>query len=668
MKRTGIIFMSKKIMNRGILIFGALFAAVMTALVLNTEIFAKGDGAKTVDILFTSDIHSYLDSYKVELDDGAVQYIGGMARLSTVIKEQKETNPDTLMIDGGDIAIGTLYQTLYAEEALELRMLGTLGFDATTLGNHDFDYSTEKLCSMFENAAAKSDYLPAFVVSNIDWTTDNQDTKDIYEAASKAGLAEYIVLDKGGVKIAVFGIFGKEATSDSPTLNLTVMDQIETARAIVEKIKQREDVDMIVCISHSGINADIDKSEDEQLAMAVPEIDVILSAHCHLLCPEPIRHGDTWVIGAGCYGEYTGLCSLSQKEDGRWIMDEYELIHMDESIAEDPEIKSIVRGYNELVDSEYLSRYGYTMNQVIARSYFSMESVNDMYYDHTDHHLGNFMSDAYRYAVLHTSYGKEHHPDIAVVPAGTVRGTFAAGDITVADAFNTYSLGMGFDGVVGYPLVMFYLNGSEVKMIPEVDTSLSSLMVTARLYCSGLSYKIGTKRMFLNKAYDIVYNPDLMSEESETVDDGRLYAIVTDMYTAQMLGSVSRVSKGLIKITPKYSDGTALESYEGGYMWENVVLYNDDGTELKTWSAIATYLSSFDKNEEGISVIPEYYNEYHGRKVIVDKFSLTNFFSDTNKYFWIITGVVAGAALAVIGVLTLFIKILKMIFGKKRVK
>lgn len=660
--------MNRKIISRSFLIFAILLVTVVSALVLNKDIFAKGDGAKTVDILFTSDIHSYLDSYKVELGNVIVQDIGGMARLSTVIREQKAKNPDTLMIDGGDIAIGTLYQTLYAEEALELRMLGTLGFDATTLGNHDFDYSTEKLCSMFENAAAKSDYLPAFVVSNIDWSADNEDTKNIYEAASKAGLADYIVVDKGGVRIGIFGIFGKEATTDSPTLTLTVTDQIEAAKAVIEKIKQNEDVDMIVCLSHSGINADIEKSEDEQLAMAVPEIDVILSAHCHLLCPHPIQYGDTWIIGAGCYGEYTGLCSLTQKEDGRWTMDEYELIHMDEDIAEDPEIKSIVQEYNELVDSEYLSQYGYTMDQVIARTDFSMESVNDMYYDHTDHHLGNFMSDAYKYAVLQTAYGKEHHPDIAVVPAGTVRGTFAAGDITVADAFNTYSLGMGFDGEVGYPLVMFYLNGSEVKMIPEVDASLSSIMVTARLYCSGLSYRIGTKRMFLNKAYDIVFNPDLMSEKSETVEDNRLYAIVTDMYTAQMLGSVSRVSKGLIKITPKYSDGTTLESDDSGYMWENVVLHNDDGSELKTWCAIASYLSSFDKDEEGISVIPDYYNEYHGRKVIVDNFSLTNFFSQTNKYFWIITGVVAGAALTVIGVFTLFIKILKMIFGKKRVK
>ena len=658
--------MKKKLLKRAVIVSAVLLTALITVLISNKNIFAKGDGAKTVDILFTSDIHSYLDSYQVETAPGLVQEIGGLPRLSTVIKEQKEKNPGTLLIDGGDIAIGTLYQTLYATEAIELRMLGTLGFDATTLGNHDFDYSTDKLCGMFENAAAKSDYLPAFVVSNIDWTTDNQDTKDIYEAASKAGLCEYTVVEKNGVKIAIFGIFGKEATSDSPTLTLTVMDQIETAKAVIERIKQNEDVDMIVCISHSGINANIDKSEDEQLAMAVPEIDVILSAHCHLLCPHPIQHGDTWILGAGCYGEYTGLCSLTQKEDGRWTMDNYELIHMDEDIAEDPEIKEMIEGYDELVNTEYLSQFGYTMDQVLAVSDFSMESVNDMYYVHTDHHLGNFMSDAYRYAVLQTSEGKENYPDISVVPAGTVRGTFAAGEITVADAFNCYSLGMGYDGEVGYPLVMFYLSGREVKIIPEVDASLSSLMVTARLYCSGLSYNIGTKRMLLNKAYDIVYNPTLMSEEGEAVDNDRLYAIVTDLYTAKMLGSVSRISKGLIKITPKYSDGTSLESDGNDYKWENVVVHNDDGTELKTWCAIATYLSSFESDDNGVSVIPEYYNEYHGRKVIDENFSLINFFSQTNKYFWMIVGVITVAVAAVAGVITLIVKILKKIFKKKK--
>ena len=663
MKKINNLFDNEKIifkLSLGLLIISGLL--IFCGLFSYNKIYSQAaNDSKEVEILFTHDLHSFLSSHKL-YDNGELIDVGGMARLATLIEEKKQMNPDLLLLDGGDMAIGTLYQTLYYTEALELCMLGELGFDGTTFGNHDFDYDADKLCRMFNVAAEKQgDKLPHFLVSNIDWNYDNQETQDIYEAAKKCKLDDYVIVEKGNVKIGLFGIFGKTARSDSPTLKLSVVDQIESAKATVNKIKASEDVDMIVCISHSGTDKDLKSSEDEQLALAVPEIDVILSAHTHTVLNEPIVHGDTYIIGCGCYGELTGLSSFIQAENGRWKIKDYQLIYMDEDIPENQEIKEQLDSYNELIEKEYLSNFGLSLDQTLCYNPYSFESIDDMYYIHTEHNLGNLMSDSYRYAV---SQELDENVDIAVVPAGTVRGTFIPGEIKAEDAFQCYSLGIGFDDLVGNPLVEFYLTGDEVKMIPEVDASLSALMPTATLYCSGLSYTIGEKRLFLNKAYDISLNPIIRSEEKTAIEDDKLYSIVTDLYTARMLGSVSRLSKGLIKLEPKYSDGKLLESEED-YLWQNVVIYKKDGKEYKTWCAFSDYFMSFDKNDSGISVMPDYYNCFHDRKVIDNNFNIINFFKDTNKYFWMISAVVIGAFGAIIITIFAVVKIVLSVKKKK---
>ena len=90
---------------------------------------------KHLDILFTHDLHSHLNSFQT-IVDGTQQETGGFARLKTLINEHEKENTDTLILDGGDFSMGTLIQTVYDTEAAELRMLGYLGCDVTTLGNH----------------------------------------------------------------------------------------------------------------------------------------------------------------------------------------------------------------------------------------------------------------------------------------------------------------------------------------------------------------------------------------------------------------------------------------------------------------------------------------------------------------------------------------------------
>ncbi len=124
-----------------------------------TTASAAEEKPKSVDIVFTHDTHSHLNSFRTVVDGENVE-AGGFARIKTVIDE-KEENPDTLVVDGGDFSMGTLFQTVYEEEASELRMLGYLGYDATTFGNHEFDYRSKGLAQMLDTAAASGDVVPS---------------------------------------------------------------------------------------------------------------------------------------------------------------------------------------------------------------------------------------------------------------------------------------------------------------------------------------------------------------------------------------------------------------------------------------------------------------------------------------------------------------------------
>ena len=131
---------------------------------------------KHLDILFTHDLHSHLNSFQT-IVDGTQQETGGFARLKTLINEHEKENTDTLILDGGDFSMGTLIQTVYDTEAAELRMLGYLGCDVTTLGNHEFDYGSDGLADMLNAAVSSGENLPRMVVCNVDW-----------DAMKKAGL------------------------------------------------------------------------------------------------------------------------------------------------------------------------------------------------------------------------------------------------------------------------------------------------------------------------------------------------------------------------------------------------------------------------------------------------------------------------------------------------
>ena len=633
-------------------------AAAFCAAGLTAE---AGESSKALDVMFLHDTHSHLNEFAT-VEDGESQILGGFAKLKTLINQQKAENPDTLLLDAGDFSMGTLIQVVYEEEASEIRMLGDLGMDAITLGNHEFDYKAKGLANMMNNAAASGDTLPAVVVCNVDWDSMQaagftEDQQMLYDAFENYGVQEYIVTEKGDVTIAITGVFGEDCLDCVPNCPLVFENPVEAVKETVAEIKANEEADMIVCVSHSGVWSDPEKSEDEILAKNVPELDLIISGHTHTKLDEAIVHGDTYIVSAAEYGKYLGDLTMTQKDNGRWSLDSYDLIKVDSSIEPDKATQKKVDALMDMVDSKYLEQFGYTKDQVLCTNEIAFVDSSDTAVLHTELNLGSIMADAYTYAVELLS-GDPHPVDVAVVPSGTIRDTYAIGDITTQNVFHSFSLGIGRDEIPGYPMISVYLTGAELKTVAEIDASISDLMTTARLYTDGLYWNYNPNRMILNKVTD-VYLCD-GEEKRVELEDEKLYRVVTDFYSSQMLGGVTDLSFGLLSIIPKTADGTPIENYE------DAIVMNGD-QELKVWVAIAKYMESFeDTDGDGIGNVPAKYGTVEGRKVVEDSKNIMDILKNPNKFFFMIVGVIFVLILILVLIILLIKKCIKMVVKKIR--
>jgi 5'-nucleotidase / UDP-sugar diphosphatase len=569
---------------------------------------------KSITIAFTHDLHDQYFSLPLEVDNRIVT-VGGWARLATAIAAERQRDPNLVLVDAGDYSMGTLFQMLFAEESPGLRLLGKMGYDAVTLGNHEFDFLPEGLAKHLSRAVASGDRLPAVVASNTVFPEGelSENLTLLKEAFSEYPVLDYYVLEKGSVRIGLFGLMGKEADSNAPLAGVQFADQIETAREMVQILHNEEQVDLVVCLSHSGTDPDPKRSEDEILAAQVEGIDVIISGHSHTLLPEPLVVNNTLIVSAGQYGGRLGVLSLQYGESG-WQIGDYRLIPLGANVPEHEEIAEKVEEFGALLESRYLSSLGFGLDDILAYTSFSFTPFDQVGAEHREEPLGNLIADAYRYAVAAAEGENYEEIAVAVVPNGIIRGSFVQGAITTYDAFIVSSLGIGPDGQSGFPLLSVYLTGDELLKVCEVDASITPLMSSAQLYMAGMTYTFNPYRMPLNKVTDAALI-DSTGARVE-IEKSKLYRVVVGLYSAQMLSVVGEKSFGLLPIEPKDRDGNLIEDFLAHIIY---LERNDELLEMKEWMALAEYLQSFPM-KNGIATVPDHYRTVEGRKnVIADR-------------------------------------------------
>ena len=577
---------------------------------------------QAITILFTNDLHSHLLPSVNENGEG--EY-GGYARLMTLIRAQKALDPNAILVDGGDFSMGSLFQTAYATSAIELRMMGAMGFDATTFGNHEYDYLQSGLKSMLNAAVDSGDPVPAIVCGNYMPPVEGEAGYDaeMWQAMNRYGVKEYVILERGGVYYALFGLMGVDGDDCAPNSGMVFKDPAtEAARIVQAAVAECEAVygahPVVICLSHAGTEAG--KGEDYELARAVDGIDVIISGHTHTTLEQPIVVNDTLIVAAGEYGRNLGVLKLSWNGSAVSLAD-YRLLAVDETVESDPTVAALVEHYKTAVEADYLSKYGYGFDQVLLNNPYKFDTVDEVYDTQHESTLGNLFADAYKAAVEKTT-GKR--VDVALTAAGVIRGTMPIGKVTVSDVFNAASLGVGTEG----ELIAIYVTGKDLKNAIELDASVQPLMNTAQLFMSGVKYSFNQNRMIFNKVdYAMLQNPDGTLSE---IEDDKLYFIVAGMYMGQMLGSAEETSMGILTITPRDENGNPIAVDE----LVNYVVKDENGNPLKEWYAIAEYLNEMDGEMDAR------YAATDGRKVVYRSLNPVKLLRNANVFTYAVLGVI----------------------------
>ena len=585
-------------------------------------------------VLFTHDLHSHL---LPAADENGNQY-GGYAQLMTAIKEQKALYPDAILVDGGDFSMGSLFQTAFATSAIELRMMGAMGYDATTFGNHEFDYLPSGFAAMLNTAADSGDPVPAIFEANYlpdEAGSEGYDENDalVWEAFENYGVeTEYRILERGGIYYVIFGLNGYDSDACAPNSGMNLYDPAMIAQQIVNKARTEcwdtyGSQPLVVCLSHSGTSGG--EGEDYELAQAVDGIDLIVSGHTHTTLQEPIEVNDTWIVSAGEYGKYLGVVQMDYKPNGEVQLTDYDLIPIDDTVEEDAEIAALVESFKTAVNENYLAQYGMSFDLVVTENRIKFETVDDVYATQHESTLGNVFSDAYKWAV-ESATGEP--VDVALTASGVIRESIPMGDVKVSDVFNAASLGVGTEG----ELVAIYLTGADLMNALEVDASVQPLMSGAQLFMSGVEYSFNTSRMIFNKVDYAMLRRD--NGVLEAIDPDRMYRVVCGMYMGQMLGNVESTSMGLLTITPRDAQGNPIGVSE----LVNYVVRDENGTPVKEWYAIASYLQQMGGEMD------QQYAQKDGRKVVYSSLNPVDLLRNANKFTYILLAVVLVLVLTVV--------------------
>ena len=224
---------------------------------------------KQLVILHTNDTHSTILPVSPNIDDKEIAGRGGFLRRVNMIKEQRQQNPDLLLFDSGDFSQGSGYYTLFKGE-VEVGLMNLMGYDAATIGNHEFDFGLDNMARIFRLAN-----FP-IVCSNYDCTGT------VLEGLVKP----YITLKRNGVKIGVFALSPvlKGLVFDGNCEGLVYLDPAETAQKYIDLLRKQEKCDVVICISHLGWKDS--EYTDEQMLQGVEGCDLVLGGHTHTYMKE----------------------------------------------------------------------------------------------------------------------------------------------------------------------------------------------------------------------------------------------------------------------------------------------------------------------------------------------------------------------------------------------
>jgi 2',3'-cyclic-nucleotide 2'-phosphodiesterase (5'-nucleotidase family) len=444
--------------------------------------------AREVTILYTNDIESVYEPVEASWRDD-MRRMGGMARLATLLEQERSQNAATFTVDAGDIFTGSLSKA--TQGALVFDLYSAMGYDAVNLGNHEFEYGWPVLRQVMQRAR--------FAVLNA----------NIYYTDTDINIArQYAILERDGVRVGVIGLMGIDAFVNTMMAanrdGLSVRPPAEIVQPLIDRLQP--EVDLIVLLTHQNRTApmqtnkeadpEVQRGYDEDYALAgqVRGVDLIVGGHSDNGLTEPVQHPEsgTWIVMTFGQGLHLGRISFELGGDDGPRMTTGELIPVNADVLdEDRHITDLI-SQARAAHSRLTEVVGRLSGQVLRRYY--REST-----------LGNLMAD-----MLKDFSGA----DVGLMPAGAIRADIQAGDVTVEEILNVFPF-IDRVSVVSLP-------GSALRQVFEKGLSLEY----------GLSQFAGVELTYdgSRPAGDRLLSA---SVAGEPLNEARTYKLVTGSFTAK---------------------------------------------------------------------------------------------------------------------------------------
>jgi len=552
--------------------------------------------------------------------------IGGISRMASLINQRRSQlgKDNLLLLDGGDYSMGTLFHTIIRETGSELQLMQALGYDALTFGNHDFDFYPDGLAQSIRSAINKMGHLPPIIASNLQFSQSDSRDDDLQALWNEGVIKPYIVLNKAGLKIGVFGMLGyKAADVAANSKPLTFADPIETAQKMVKLLKKQEKVDLVILMSHGGILPDKSSSlgwrgDDVDLITQVKGIDIIVGGHSHTPLYQPINEHGRLVLQAGSEMRFIGELQFTVI-DAKLDEYHYQLQPIDDHLVGDPKILQMVAGFKHQVTDLFLYDKGYQFDQPLAQIKKNLKR------GYNDHALGNLVTDAIRYTT---------GADIGLTTNGSIRDNlyFGTNGIQqVSDLFRAIPLGVGLDDPEpGYDLLKFWISGKELKGLIEV--LLVGYQMRGQSYFprfSGMQVTYNTARVPFDQILAIELGDPIKGYQAiDLSDDTKLYSMATNSFIGSLVGLIKKISHGLFEIIPKTEQGIAITQLQQA-------LYDQDQTKdgvqnAKEWLSFFHYIQEMDtapvrSSKEKLVLIGK---DNHLRLVKINSYNPINLFKN----------------------------------------
>lgn len=580
--------------------------------------------AQKLVILHTNDLHSHLMGKSPEADYTPTpdndQTTGGVARLATAIGNARldAAGAPVLLLDAGDFMMGSLFEIVSTQLAAELNVMKALGYDATTIGNHELDWTPKGLAGILQAATASGPTVP-IVASNMNFSATDPGDDDLQALATAGVILPKLVKTVGTLKVGIFGLLGEEAASVTPQKAPLTFDKIAVAaQRMVDDLRTNDQVDLVIALSHSGIYSD-GTGEDAVLAQTVPGIDVIVSGHTHDTLPQPKQVGSTLIVTAGKYGEDLGNLQLSVTKaaapggPATVTMDGYTLLAIDDQITGDQTTQAAVDSYISAVDIA-LGGTGLTYKLPVADTTFDLPLPQ-----FAEAPIGDLVADSY--LAIAGAVDPTDPPVMGFEANGQIRSDIQKGKtgaIWFADLFRVLPDGIGPDGNPGFPLVTYYLNAQDIFSGLQFDAASDVVANDFFLQVAGLSLTYDMTLPAFHRVTGVnLVTPAGVATPLDPTDTTTCYKVVSTNFVAGLLGVVAQQTGGLLQVVPKAKDcATVIDP--------TTQFVDADPTtttvveELKDWQALLKYMTSPqfpDTDADGLPNIPAVYSAVQGRIV-----------------------------------------------------